>query len=271
MEINNYLLTKLKSQKGKYYFSLKEICEDLEYDFNSTLINVSSVLEKYKALGFYVNSLMAIKSNEYREIADIWLSPEALMFVSADINKKTQNSTWKQIADEIYSTSEKSYAEKRYFSRKNYSMLCNKLNKILGARSYVQSRGLDVCLQEIYSTIIVNYFRVCSKSELYKKKHLTTGQNYLDYISKSELNNLSWIIENLSQYAMQGTFYSDVLGMAETYAKQCSRNFIKTFKRTPAEHPAHFHTPKTMLKNYYKLLEYYNFVPIKDLNETIEK
>lgn len=265
METSEYLSSKLKFQKnGKQYFSLKEICEDLNYDFNSTFENVGSVLEKFKAMGFYSSTFMAIRKNTFKEIGDIIMSPEALMFVSADIGKTSQNATWKEIAKEIYSTGEKSYAEKRYFSRKNYSMLSSKLNKILGSMLYVQQRGLDVCLQEVYSTIIINYFRVHSKAELYKKKNLTEGQNYLDYISKAELDNLSWVIESLCQYASQRTFYSDVVSMAEVYARECSKNFIKTFKCTPAERPAHFHKPKTMLKNYFKLLNFYDLAKISE-------
>lgn len=258
--VDIYLKQKLKMQdNGKRYFSLKEICEDFGFSFDNALISVSSVLEKIKALGFYVGNMMSFVRNEFREIEDISLSSEALMLVAADINKSglTKNSCWKQIANEIYISTDKFYAEKRFFSRQRYSELSAQLNGILGSLSYVKAKGFAKCFQEIYTIILSNYFRVDTKKELYKRKHLTDGQNYLDYISKVELDDLSWVVKNLTLFIMNNPYYNDILNVAQEFAKNASDKFIKNFNRTPVERPAHFDKPKAMLKNFTKLLEYY--------------
>lgn len=268
--INVYLKNRIKTNaKGKHYFSLKEICEDLNYNFNNALISVASILEIFKASGFYVSNMMSFVRNEMHDIEDVQLSKEALMFVSADIFKQgiTKDASWKQIADEIFFSTDKFYAEKRIIVRQNYSNLINQLNSILASLSYIRAKGISQCFQEIYTVIINNYFRVNSKNELYTKKHLSKGQNYLDYISTIELEHLSWIVKNINLFILNNQFYGDILNAAQTYSKQASEQFIKVYGKTPSMRPAHIHKPKTMLKNYYKILKNYNLQPKNESND----
>lgn len=259
--VSKYLQNKVKTTaNGKHYFSLKEISEDLQFNFNNALASTATVLELFKATGFYIKNSMSFVYNEYHELEDVLLSKEALMFVSADIAKTGMNNAmdWKYIADELYVSTDKFYAEKRYLARKNYSTQCEQLNNVLSSLSYIRAKGIGKCLQEIYTIIISNYFKVTTKKELYAKKHLTEGQNYLDYISQVELNHLSWIIKNLTVFTLNNPYYDDILDAAKNYANQASEGFIKVFGYAPSLRPIHFDKPKSMLKNFDKLLKHYN-------------
>lgn len=256
-EIESYLNSLVqKMPNGKSYYSLKEICFDLGYDFKDALTSAVTVLEIFKYCGFHVNSMFAFSYNKAGLISDIKMSKVALMFVSADIDKLglQKNVAWKQIASVIYNSTDKFYAEKRFLARQEYSKLNNELNSALASLTCTKARGYEVFYEELYSTILKTYFRVDSKRELYENKELYIGQNYFDYISKTELEQLSWILKKLKLFIATHQSYDDIIFAAMKYAKEASDYFIKTYKTTPGLFPAHYHKPKTMLKQFYEML-----------------